>query len=429
MRRDRAVLRFTITDTGIGIPESHLNTLFEPFTQVDNSNARRYGGMGLGLAISRRLVRLMGGDIVVATSVGEGSTFTFTATFGLPEGASESRRLPEALTRVTPWWWMTAKAQLPSPACWKCWPVEWTRWLPGEAMRVFAQAKTARPIASLWSLEDAGHGRDRNLLASARTAGESPLGLILVTAHDWEEAAKRGEGAGIATVLHKPLSPSGLHDALVTTLLPWERLRAATPGGSLANFASGQTVLLVEDQVINRELARELLTQAGLVVREATNGRAALDELGRSRPDVVLMDVQMPEMDGLAAVGLIRADPELASLPVIAMTAHAMMGDRERFLAAGMSDYVAKPIEEAQLFRVLGRWLRSQSGHVAPPEIPERSTDPARQAEESSFSHTLDRVAGLRRAAGNRALYDAGAQFCDRSPGSGRSPAQQRGPW
>jgi PleD family two-component response regulator len=153
-------------------------------------------------------------------------------------------------------------------------------------------------------------------------------------------------------------------------------------------------------------LARELLTQAGLVVREATNGRDALDELGRSRPDVVLMDVQMPDMDGLAAVGFIRADPELASLPVIAMTAHAMMGDRERFLAAGMSDYVAKPIEEAQLFRVLGRWLRSQSGDVAPPEIPERSTDPARQAEESSSSHTLDRVAGLRRAAGNRALYD-----------------------
>jgi two-component system sensor histidine kinase/response regulator len=409
MRRDRAVLRFTITDTGIGIPESHLNTLFEPFTQVDNSNARRYGGMGLGLAISRRLVRLMGGDIVVATSVGEGSTFTFTATFGLPEGASESRRLPEALAGVNALVVddnesarVALSGMLEMLAC----RVDAVA-SGEEAMRAFEQAREHSPyrIALVdWKMP----GMDGIETASRlrALAGESPLGLILVTAHDWEEAAKRGEGAGIATVLHKPLSPSGLHDALVTTLLPWERLRAAAPGGSMANFASGQTVLLVEDQVINRELARELLTQAGLVVREATNGRAALDELARSRPDVVLMDVQMPDMDGLAAVGLIRADPELASLPVIAMTAHAMMGDRERFLAAGMSDYVAKPIEEAQLFRVLGRWLRSQSGDVAPPEIPERSTDPARQAEESSSSHTLDRVAGLRRAAGNRALYD-----------------------
>ena len=271
-------------------------------------------------------------------------------------------------------------------------------------MRVFAQAKDRSPyrialvdwkMPGMDGIETASRLRD--------LAGESPLGLILVTAYDWEEAAKRGEGAGIGTVLHKPLSPSGLHDALVTTLAPGERLRAAAPGAAPTNFVPGQTVLLVEDQAINRELARELLTHAGLVVREATNGREALDALERGRPDVVLMDVQMPDMDGLAAVAFIRANPQLASLPVIAMTAHAMLGDRERFLAAGMSDYVAKPIEETQLFRVLGRWLRSQSGDAASTAL---NLDPAHKAEESSSSVALDRAAGLRRAAGNRALYD-----------------------
>lgn len=407
MRRDRAVLRFTIIDTGIGIPGPHLKTLFEPFTQVDNSNARRYGGMGLGLAISRRLVRLMGGDIEVTTREGEGSTFTFTATFGLPEGASESRRLPEALAGVRA---LVVddneSARLALTGMLEMLACRVDAVASGEeAMQAFAGARDDSPyrIALVdWKMP----GMDGIETASRlrALAGESPLGLILVTAYDWEEAAKRGEGAGIATVLHKPLSPSGLHDALVNTLAPGERLRAPSSPPSPANFASGQTVLLVEDQAINRELARELLTQAGLVVWEAANGRDALAELERRRPDVVLMDVQMPDMDGIAAVGLIRANPELASLPVIAMTAHAMLGDRERFLAAGMSDYVAKPIEETQLFRVLQRWLRARPDDAGGTG----DSDPARpaEAEGASSSTTLDRAAGLRRAAGNRVLYD-----------------------
>lgn len=408
MRRDRAVLRFTVTDTGIGIPDSHLKALFEPFTQVDNSNARRYGGMGLGLAISRRLVRLMGGDIVVTSRVGEGSTFTFTATFGLPEGAAQWRRLPEGLSGVhalvvddNESARLALSGMLEMMAC----RVDAVA-SGEEAMRAFERARTASPyrIALVdWKMP----GMDGIETASRlrALAGESPLGLILVTAYDWEEAAMRGDSAGIATVLHKPLSPSALHDALVSTLAPGERLRPPVPGPPPATFVPGQTVLLVEDQAINRELARELLAQAGLEVREVESGRDALDELERRRPDVVLMDVQMPDMDGLTAVRLIRENAKLASLPVIAMTAHAMLGDRERFLAAGMSDYVSKPIEETQLFRALGRWLRAEPSPAGSAPLAGGPETPGRPVE-APGSAVLDRTAGLRRAAGNRALYE-----------------------
>jgi len=412
-RRDRAVLRFTVEDTGIGISAKNLETLFEPFTQVDVSNTRRYGGMGLGLAISRRLVRLLGGDIVVRSEVGRGSSFTFTATFGLAEGDTEARTLPEGLTglhalvvddnesaRVA------LSGMLEMLAC----RVDAVA-SGEEAMKAFSRAAQTEPyrIALVdWKMP----GLD-GIETSARLlelAGPSPLGVILVTAYDWDEATRRAESAGISTVLHKPLSPSGLHDALVMTLAPWERLRASSPVAVSGKFAPGQTVLLVEDQAINRELARELLTQAGLLVREATTGREALSELATSRPDAVLMDVQMPDMDGLAAVGRIREDPSLSGLPVIAMTAHAMLGDRERFLAAGMSDYVAKPIEEAHLFRVLGRFLApplaqdvTHSDAPSSPFAPDPSPVDSGSAARSSV---LDRAAGLRRAGGNQALYD-----------------------
>jgi two-component system sensor histidine kinase/response regulator len=159
-------------------------------------------------------------------------------------------------------------------------------------------------------------------------------------------------------VLHKPVSPSTLHDAVMRVLIP----DGATPAPRQSvdlRFAAGQRVLLVEDNAINREVARELLGLAGLEVAEAFNGLEALRRLDADPPyDAVLMDVQMPELDGVETVQAMRAEPRWRDLPVIAMTAHAMLGDRERFLEAGMSDYVAKPIEETQLLGVLSRWLR-----------------------------------------------------------------------
>jgi two-component system sensor histidine kinase/response regulator len=413
MRRERAVLRVSVSDTGIGIAAPHIDTLFEPFTQVDTSNARRYGGMGLGLAISRRLVRLMGGDIEVVSVPGKGSSFTFTATFALPEAAMEARRLPEGLTGVhalvvddNESARLALSNMLETLAC------RVDAVASGEdAIQAFTRAQKEEPyrIALVdWRMPGIDGIETSSRLK--RLAGNAPLGVILVTAFDREEAVKRAEDAGIAAVLHKPLSPSGLHDALVQTLAPGERLRAPAPA-SFAGFAKGQSVLLVEDQAINRELARELLEEAGLEVQEATNGREALQALESFRPDVVLMDVQMPDMDGLAAVKHIRDRPSLKGLPVVAMTAHAMLGDRERFLAAGMSDYVAKPIEESVLFRVLGRWLhpKDESAPVNKTAEPKARAD-APVAPEAIAPRgelrILDRDAGLRRAGGNTALYD-----------------------
>jgi two-component system sensor histidine kinase/response regulator len=169
----------------------------------------------------------------------------------------------------------------------------------------------------------------------------------------------------------------------------------------MRQFAPGQRVLLVEDHPINRELARELLGQAGLEVSEATNGLEALDLLGKETFDAVLMDVQMPMMDGLEAVRAIRAQESWNRLPVVAMTAHAMLGDRERFLEAGMSDYIAKPIEEEELHRVLSRWLRVTDAAPSPGAAPE----PAAPAPPPAALPGFAMEEGLRRAGGNAELY------------------------
>src|SRR5207244_2277484 len=154
---------------------------------------------------------------------------------------------------------------------------------------------------------------------------------------------------GIDAVLHKPISPSVLHDAVLEVLAPSDRKHRTAERPSLMQFAAGKRVLVVEDNEINRQVARELLTIAGIEVTEAHNGYQAIEKLASETFDAVLMDVQMPELDGIETVKAIRAaHGRFAKLPVIAMTAHAMLGDRERFLEAGMSDYIAKPIEEDQ---------------------------------------------------------------------------------
>jgi signal transduction histidine kinase/CheY-like chemotaxis protein/HPt (histidine-containing phosphotransfer) domain-containing protein len=415
-RRDRAIVRFSVRDTGIGIPAAHVRRLFEPFTQVDPSSTRRYGGMGLGLAISKRLVRLMGGDIAVESEVSRGSVFTFTIEAGVVEGAENNeRRLPQALSGLkalvvddSTSARLALSSMLESFSC----RVE-SASSAEDALRVYERSgrdpfRVALIDWKMPGMDGVAAARELRRRAQGRTGGVGrDLAIILVTAFDWDQAQASAE-AGVGAVLRKPVSPSALHDAIVSALNPGER-RPRRSSQETPRFAPGQSVLVVEDQEINREVARELLSLAGLAVTEATNGREAIETLrerkrSKTLPGAVLMDVQMPDMDGLQAVRTIRDELGLEALPVIAMTAHAMLGDRERFLAASMSDYVAKPIDEGALFAALGRFLRTED---AGPSVATRSERPEPRAAETEHPEpiVLDRVAGLRRVSGNEALY------------------------
>jgi len=405
VRGDRAVLRFSVRDTGIGIQAGHLAGLFEPFTQVDPSSTRRYGGAGLGLAICQRLVRLMGGDLVAQSEPGKGSTFTFTIAFELTPGPTGPRPLAEQLRGLSVLLADDhASARLSLSTMLETLSCQVTSVASGEEAVATATgaSRKGRPFR-LAVLDWKMPGLDGVETAARLATGEDPPKVILVTAYDSEEVSRLAQDAGIISVLHKPVSPSTLYDAVVHAFAPGAVLRPRGGRGMVGRFTAGQDVLLVEDHPVNRELARELLEAAGLSVTEAQNGLEALEQLRARRFDVVLMDVQMPGMDGLEAVRAIRARPDLGGLPVIAMTAHAMVGDKERFLAAGMSDYVAKPIEEDELYQALGRWLKVEvAGEGAPAAIPE--APPEADSLPASLPG-LDVASGLRRTGGNADLY------------------------
>ncbi|HVR40562.1 MAG TPA: response regulator, partial [Thermoanaerobaculia bacterium] len=397
IRRERAELAFSVRDTGIGIAPEHLPTLFEPFTQVDSSNARRFGGAGLGLAICRRLVRMMGGDLVVESTPGHGSTFRFTAQFDVARGAAGPRRLADEF-RDLPVLVADDNASaravltnmLRSLSC-RVTSVESGEAAIDEATRAAREGHPYRLAVLDWRMP----GIDGTEAASKMATLQLPV--ILVTAYEREYATQRADEVGIDAVLHKPVSPSTLHDALLGVLTPGARRSRATD--ARLRFDSKKRVLLVEDNEINREVARELLRLAGLQVAEAHNGYQALDKLAAETFDAVLMDVQMPELDGVETVKRIRAQEKLRELPVIAMTAHAMLGDRERFLDCGMSDYIAKPIEEEQLLGVLSRWLNLGETHAPKPARPPQS------AELPQVLPGLDVADGVRRTSGNMDLY------------------------
>lgn len=362
------VLRFTVRDTGIGIDEEQRKVLFKDFEQADTSITRKYGGTGLGLAIVSRLVLLMGGEYGMDSTPGQGSTFWFTAALGcherppsallVPEvmpsarvlvvddNASSRRHMVDMLARMN---FSVASAD------------------GGDAALQEVQAAEARNephdvILLDWQMPDmngvdvARRIRQLNL--------SRPPHLCLVTAFGREHLFAEAKTQGIESLLVKPVSASGMFDHLMRVLgrpaltgAATERAGAVVRQGIDLSPLRGARMLLVEDNEINREVAVEMLEDAGVLVTTAENGQRALDLLDSgSTFDLVLMDVQMPVLDGFGATAAIRARPALKALPVIAMTANAMAEDRQRCLDAGMNDFVAKPIDADQLWRALLRW-------------------------------------------------------------------------
>ncbi|MGH8686357.1 MAG: response regulator [Burkholderiales bacterium] len=400
---DKVQLRFEVSDTGLGMTREQAARLFQAFTQADGSTTRKYGGTGLGLTISKRLVEMMGGTIQVDSVPGEGSTFTFTAWFGLGDDAAARRVIPEELQG------MRALVVDDNPAA---------REILDEMLRgaglsasavasgpeAIAAVKAADPAFGVVFLDWQMPGMDG--IETARRLRElpRPARLVMVTAFGHDEARSGAEGAGIEAFLVKPVSQSTLVDALVGLFAP-ERGAVADAAKQAADAPSleGVRVLLAEDNEINQQIALELLQGVGVNVDVAGDGRAAVEALLAKGPggyDAVLMDLQMPEMDGFEATRRIRADARFAAMPIIAMTAHAMVEERERCLAAGMADHIAKPIEPEAMFRTLARWARpAATGRAARTAAGARADAPLPEIA------GLDSAAGLRRVAGNRTLY------------------------
>jgi len=391
---ERATLRFEVRDTGIGLRPEVCERLFQPFTQADASTSRRYGGTGLGLAICRHLVERMGGAIAVDSEPGRGSRFHFTLPLGLQPGmqpAPETGDLRGTRLLVVddhP----AARELLRTLVASLGLEVEVAA--DGEAaLAAVASADALDRPFKLVLLDWRMPGMDGiECLARLAEAGSrhAPPTVLMVTAFGRDQAERllQARGLQVAGLLNKPVTPSALLDACVTALgRQPSRARRSEQRQELlqARQASlaGARILLVEDNAINQELACGLLERAGIAVTIAVDGREALTALEREGFDAVLMDCQMPVMDGYEATRALRKRPELAGLPVIAMTANAMAGDREKVLAAGMNDHVAKPFRVDELFATLSRWVR-----------------PVAVAQEG-----LDIRAGLESVNGNEALY------------------------
>ncbi|MEI7894709.1 MAG: response regulator, partial [Myxococcales bacterium] len=362
-RPDSIDLRVTVKDTGIGMQEEQRARLFRSFSQADSSTTRRYGGTGLGLAISKQLVEMMGGTIGVESTLAQGSTFFFTASFGLgSDQPAFGLTAPEIAGKRV----LVADDHATSRET--------------VCALLASFGLDARPVDSTWEAIEELEVSERPydlIVADARLRGAAELGveqwgnaklpLILLTSYGQHPAI----GERMATV-PKPVSPSTLLDAVLPLLGHARVRRVALPiprSVDAIQAVLGAHVLLAEDNEINQQIARELLQRCGVRVTLATNGREAVDALSRGPVDLILMDVQMPVMDGYQATQAIRADPKRSKVPIVAMTAHAMAGDREKCLAAGMDDHVTKPIDPEALFDVLVRWIGPK---VKPPHVSAR---------------------------------------------------------
>lgn len=395
---DTVRIGFTVSDTGIGMSETQLAGLFTAFTQADTSTTRKYGGTGLGLSICKRIVDLLGGSISASSEPGVGSRFDFELPFDVATREPEAPRrlgLPEHLRALV---------------------VDDN---PG-AREVFAHMLAALGIEcrlaangsdALLEIEDARRsgqayplllidwkmpGMDgTELLAAIRRdqVGQDGPAVIMITAFDEEELKESLEPYSVSSVLGKPVTPSSLFDAIMTAL---HRAPAVPSADTAAQQAlpAGRRILLVEDNEVNCELAEEMLRNFGLVVDCAENGKLAVDRVREGNFDLVLMDCQMPVMDGYEATRHIRAERAGKPLPIIAMTANALASDRERCLAAGMDDHIAKPIDVALLRATLARWLG---------DLPAQSV----QVSEGRLNPDagIDHETALARLGGNQNLY------------------------
>ncbi|MDQ6975897.1 MAG: response regulator [Mariprofundaceae bacterium] len=404
-------LSFMIKDTGIGMTETQLAGLFQSFSQADTSTTRKYGGTGLGLTISKKLVEMMGGEIGVNSVSGQGSTFYFTAMFGFSHNIKKIQHIPSemkglralivddhAASREVLLGLMDSLGFQSGEAC-----------SGAEAIQKLESANENDPyqlvlmdwkMPGMDGLEAGRYIKQQMNLTSIPT-------MLIVTAHGQESLKEESERSGFDGYLLKPVNQSSLFDSLglALKLTATANDTATRPHKSIKQAShglEGRHVLLVEDNDINQQIAIELLAKASIRVSIAENGKKGVDAVKSTEFDAILMDIQMPIMDGVEATQKIRYFN--TNIPIIAMTANAMSGDRERCIACGMNDYITKPIHSATLFDVLKRQIKSAS---AIPSVVEEEPNKQQRHCVEVFSDVLilDTKQGLSHVDHDKDLY------------------------
>jgi signal transduction histidine kinase/DNA-binding response OmpR family regulator/HPt (histidine-containing phosphotransfer) domain-containing protein len=376
------VLEFSVSDTGIGMDADQLDHLFDAFTQADSSISRKYGGTGLGLSISKQLVELMGGRIEVASTPDVGSRFSFKVRLGVQEGDDAAATTAALLSRMRV---MvvddSASARQALLEMLAAFGVRAEAVASGEAaLARLAQAAAGGQPYHMVLMDYLMPGMD-GVEAIRRIRADAPLqappAILMVSACTRDSVLQReSELQGelpLSGFLTKPVGPALLYDSLLQALRPGPASPNAPARGAAQDLArlDGARILLVDDNANNREVALDFLAAARMHVDAAVGGQEAVRMAAHGDYDLVLMDIQMQEVDGFEATRQIRALAQCARLPIVAMTAHAMAGDREKSLAAGMNDHVVKPIDPDLMFRALLKWIDPQrlAGRPLPARI------------------------------------------------------------
>ena len=362
---NQITLLFSVSDTGVGMTEEQMEKLFHAFSQADMSTTRRFGGTGLGLSISKKLVEIMGGSIFVESEPNKGSTFYFTVTFALPQ--MRYATMPELLALSDMRVLVLSRSQSAREKLCKMLTglgMRPTEEIDGDdaVLRLQAAAAANDPFEVVlinWFLPTEKSWQKTSRLQTIEGVG-TPV-IIMTSEPDLDQFTAQAHAAGIKYVVAKPVSRTLLLQTIQEAVQSKKSLPDAREANENRPFlpmpgVENQRVLLAEDNEINQLVAKELLESMGLTVDIADNGRMALEMLALQDYAAVFMDIQMPEMDGYEATRHIRAIADLRTLPIIALTAHGMVGDREKCLKAGMSDHISKPIDPQALADMVSRW-------------------------------------------------------------------------
>ncbi len=421
---DKVKIRFSVKDTGIGLTQEQKKKMFQKFSQADSSTTRKYGGTGLGLAISKLLAELMGGEVWFESEYGKGSTFFFTALLTVQKEQKRIEFLPSIDLRGL-------KVLVVDDN-------ETAREILKEALETFTftvtLAKSGKEAIDLavndsgnpfdlvlmdWKMPDMD-GIETSKIIMQKNKAATPT-IIMVTAFGREEVAAKAKEVGIKGFINKPISYSQLFDSIMEVFgkevrTKRFRLEKGIKHSDGLQKLKGARILLAEDNEINQQVATELLEQAGFVVEIANNGKEAVEKVLASgvpsKYDIVLMDLQMPIMDGYTATIEIRKNPEYNLLPIVAMTADAMVGIKEKCISVGMMDFVTKPINPDDVFGALVTWVKP--GERMLDDLPKPKEFVKDEDEQLPDFVNIDVTNGLTRVGGNKKLYlNLLEKFCE----------------